>query len=192
MRELRTEIGGETRAALREQLADEELLPTQREALEQRESEIKNRQTDVRLTIQEMCAQRPMLLRDEFAPFQSTEGQRIGDTPTEELMKTTSDSIDLGANVIGGLGHGIVNALGGGVSFLADSFGGGHSKLTPEVAAARREKAEASAEAAEAAPKIRREEDDLERRIQELVRLMKEAEDQQRRREKEYELERGR
>jgi len=174
LRALRDELK-QTRRDLREQLRDEDLLPTQRAELEQRQAETGNWLMDVRATIREMCEANPMLARDEFAPFRSSEGQKIGKSVPRGLADT---AIGAGKG-IGDLASGMADVALKLVDAVVDFFIT-PSLPTPEVVHARREARENAAEAAQEV-KVSREDDDRQRAIEETLRQMKEAEEQYRR-----------
>jgi FtsZ-binding cell division protein ZapB len=91
LREMRSELQQERRE-LRAQLAGDELLneilPTERAAMQERDAAIKDRLADVGITIKEKCLAEPILARSEYAPFRSTEAREMSlESSTEGLAK---------------------------------------------------------------------------------------------------------
>jgi hypothetical protein len=174
LREMRAELK-QTRDDVREQLRNEELLSSQRVELEQRQAETGMRLADVRMTIREMCAENPMLARDEFASFRSNEGQEFGESAPRGMARTVlsagKDMADFASSMVD-IGLKLFDAA---VDFFITP-----SLPTPELIHARREAREAKAEQAEL--KASRNEDDARQRaIEDTLRQMKEAQEQYRR-----------
>jgi len=91
LREMRSELQQERRE-LRAQLAGDELLneilPTERAAMQERDAAIRDRLADVGITIKEKCLAEPILARSEYAPFRSTEAREMSlESSAEGLAK---------------------------------------------------------------------------------------------------------
>ncbi len=181
LRELRAELK-QTRRDLRAQLADEELLPQQRAELEQRQVETGMRLLDVRSTMQEICAADLMLARDEFAPFRSSEGRELG----ESVPRSLADSALGAGKEMADLASGVADLASGVADVALKLFDAvvdffiTPSLPTPEVMHARREAKEDAAEAQQVKAKTN-EQDDRRRATEDIMRQMKEAEEQYKR-----------
>jgi uncharacterized membrane protein len=142
LRELRDELK-QTRSDLREQLANEELSPNQRGALEEQRAEAGNRLMDVRSTIKEMCEANPMLARNEFA-FRTAQSQ---DMSLEDRALGLVHSVSQFGKDLGDIASGIADFAVRLFDTVVDFFIT-PSLPTPEIIHARREAREESAEAA--------------------------------------------
>jgi Relaxase/Mobilisation nuclease domain len=167
LRELRTELMVERRE-LREQLANDELLPSERAALQERDAEAREQQAQIRHALREMYVTTP----SRFSP-EAREMSR--ETPLEGLAGSVRDAVHEAVDLAAGL----ADMAGKAVEFVTDFFIT-PSAPTPEMIHARREAREEAAEAQQVKAKTN-EQDDRQRQIDETVRQMKEREEQYKR-----------
>ncbi len=168
LRELRTEL----RVAgnqLRQQLANEELLPTERAALLDKQTELREQQAQVRHAIREIYVAEPARSMPEAREISR-----------EAPLESMADRFMSTAGGLADIAGGMAEKMGEGIGSVADSLGGGHSAPTPEMVQARRDAREDAAEAAQARARVNQE-DDRQRQIDEILRQMNEREEQYRR-----------
>ena len=154
LRELRMGFR-ETRREVREQLGREDLLPSEREALQAMDGAAREGQMQVRHALWQMYVAEP----ERFTPENTLQeiSRQVVREAWSDVKGAWRESTGIVAdahrftNVASGLtdiGGNVAEKLAEGIGFLADSFGGGHSVPTPEVIAegrkARAEKEQAT------------------------------------------------